>query len=63
VTYLQKATNDQVLSRRAVGKNVYYSLNVDKSNEQDIYNLWMEKVKKHLSYSPPEYKAQISILD
>lgn len=63
VTYLQKATNDQVLSRRVAGKSVYYSLNVDTSNEQDIYNLWMEKIKNHLSYSPPEYKAQISLLD
>jgi len=60
VTYLQKATNDQVLVRRVAGKSVYYSLNVETSKEQNIYNLWMGKVKNYLPYSPPEYKAQVS---
>jgi len=60
VTYLQKATNDQVLVRRVAGKSVYYSLNVETSKEQNIYNLWMGKVKNYLLYSPPEYKAQVS---
>lgn len=61
VTYLQKAVNDQTLTRRSSGKNVYYSLGVDVSQEQNTYNLWMKKVKDYLPYIPPEYKAQVSL--
>jgi len=63
VTYLQKATNDQMLIRRTAGKNVYYSLNVETSGEQNTYNLWMQRIKNYLSYAPPEYKAQVGLLD
>mgnify|MGYP001588852793 FL=1 len=61
VTYLQKAVSEQVLARRLSGKNAYYSLNVDASQEQNAYNLWMKKVKEYLPYVPPEYKAQVSL--
>jgi Fic family protein len=59
VTYLQKAVSDKILYRRVSGKNVYYSLNVETSQEQGVYNLWMGKVKNYLTYIPPEYKAQV----
>lgn len=62
VTYLQKAVTQGVLNRKETGKNVYYSLKIDGKNEQLAYNLWMEKIKSHLRYIPPEYQAQLSLI-
>ena len=58
VTYLQKAGQAGLVVRRALGKAVYYSLNLD-APEKEVLAKWINLAKSRLDYIPDEIKLSI----
>jgi len=56
VSYLQKAVELKIITRRAEGRNTYYSLNVDIPETETLHK-WIESAKEKLSYIPNEFKV------
>lgn len=55
VTYLQKATKENIVSKREVGRATYYSLNMSTPEDETI-NTWFHFAQKRLSYIPDEIR-------
>ncbi|MEW6610439.1 MAG: Fic family protein [Patescibacteria group bacterium] len=55
VTYLQKATNEKLVTRREAGRTVWYTLNL-KVPEQDVLSKWLGFAKARLSYIPDDIR-------
>ena len=55
VTYLQRAVDQGILSKRATGRTTYYVLNF-KTPELDTLQRWLAFVKKRLTYIPDNIK-------
>lgn len=55
VTYLQKATDENIAVKREAGRTTYYSFNL-KTPEEKTLNLWLIFVQKRLSYIPDDIK-------
>lgn len=51
VNYLQKAVSLSAVTRRELGRNVYYSLNTA-CEEEALYNKLFDQVKKKVKYAP-----------
>ena len=58
MTYLQKAGQAGLVVRRALGKAVYYSLNLD-APEKEVLAKWINLAKSRLDYIPDEIKLSI----
>lgn len=55
VTYLQKATEENIVAKREAGRTTYYSLSL-KTPEEETLNSWLTFIKKRLSYIPDDIK-------
>lgn len=55
VTYLQQATDLEIVTRREQGRNTYYSLNISPQEEKILHDL-LEIAKSKLSFIPDEIK-------
>jgi len=55
VTYLQQAVDKNIITKRGVGRSVFYQINLD-SEEENIISKWLELGKKKLSYIPDSIK-------
>ena len=55
VTYLQKATDENIITKREVGRTTYYSFNL-KTPEEETLKSWFIFVQKRLSYIPDEIR-------
>jgi DNA-binding transcriptional ArsR family regulator len=55
VTYLQKATDANIITKREVGRTTYYSFNL-KTPEEETLKSWFIFVQKRLSYIPDEIR-------
>jgi Fic family protein len=55
VTYLQKATEQGLVTRREQGRNTYYALNISPQEEKVLHDL-LEIAKSKLSFIPDEIK-------
>src|SRR3990167_5383131 len=55
VTYLQKATDRHVITRRVAGRTVYYSYNL-KAPEQEVLSKWIGFARERLSYIPDDIR-------
>lgn len=53
VTYLQKAVEDKIVTRREAGRTVYYSLNL-KAPEHEVLVKWVNFAGGRLSYVPDD---------
>lgn len=54
VTYLEKAVDQQVITKRNDGKKVFYSLAIKHEIEQKAIHEWIDKIKNKLRYIPPD---------
>ncbi|MDO8657407.1 MAG: Fic family protein [Candidatus Levybacteria bacterium] len=55
VTYLQKATDENIIVKREAGRTTYYSFNL-KTPEEETLKSWLTFAKKRLSYIPDDIK-------
>jgi Fic family protein len=55
VTYLQRATEQGLVTRREQGRNTYYALNISPQEEKVLHDL-IEIVKSKLTFIPDEIK-------
>ena len=56
VTYLQKATERNLLTKRESGRATYYSLNIDFPEEKTLKK-WRDVIAKKLAFIPDEIRA------
>lgn len=54
VNLLQKAVDDNLITKREAGRSVYYSLNAIFPEEQTI-KAWLDFIKSRISYIPNDY--------
>ncbi|MFH1959317.1 MAG: Fic family protein [Patescibacteria group bacterium] len=57
-TYLKKLVEEGWLRKRASGKNVFYSLDLD-LREEGLYQQWLGLVLEKLSFVPDEYRLVV----
>lgn len=55
VTYLQKATDENIVVKRDAGRTTYYSFNL-KTPEEETLKSWLTFAQKRLSYIPDDIK-------
>ena len=55
VNQLQKATDENIVLKREVGRTTNYSLNFN-APEEEALNRWLTFIKKKLSYIPDDFK-------
>lgn len=55
VTYLQKATDENIVIKREAGRTTYYSFNL-KTPEEETLRSWLIFVQKRISYIPDDIK-------
>lgn len=54
VTYLQKAVNDKIITKKDIGRSTYYRLNAT-FPEEAVIKKWLDFVKSRLDFIPDEY--------
>lgn len=55
VTYLSKATEDKIVTKRKEGRTTYYSLDLKTTEETTLRN-WLQFVQKRLSFIPDDIR-------
>ena len=55
VTYLQKATEEKIVTRRVAGRTVYYTFNF-KAPEHDVLTRWIRLAGERLSFVPDDIR-------
>ncbi len=56
VTYLQRATDENIVLKREAGRTTYYRLNLKDAPEEETINNWLSFAKQKLSYIPDDIK-------
>lgn len=57
-TYLQQAVEEEILSRREIGRTVFYSLNVTLP-EEELVQIWLKQVRRKVPYMPEKYSMAV----
>lgn len=55
VNYLEKATNEKIVTKRETGRSTYYSFNLETPEEKTLKK-WLIFIKQKLSYIPDDIK-------